>query len=515
MWGPTEFIVGRHVGLVGRFTIGLIESSVSTVRDELWSLVAADAPIDDILDRLSVKGLKALPAFGLAQVDEGTVRVVARGSATILVDFSDGTNRVIDPSEVRTWIEEAFADVVAVSIGLVDSEIDVTDQSGARGSVALDRYVVLAGSVPACRLIRRFDEQHPLAEAARAEWSPAPISRWSSDAIAEPEVPVGVEAVEPPELDRDDRSETDQDVADGSPLAETSMGEMVAADSGAAESGAPVAGIPLDSNETIAAQEFDTLASPDVVEGGVDADPQPDEAATGDYDFIYGHTVARSVEGAAVRADEESSPSGLISFVPPSDPVDPSPPVATSEQAGDHDGLTVTRADLAVMRASPAATAPPVPGANEVLAIRCELGHANPPQASSCRNCGRPVLAGAPVSVQRPPLGVLVFSNGDRVVVDRNILVGRNPRVAGTVSGELPRVVKFEDLGKGLSRTHAEVRLEGWQMLLEDLQSTNGTEVTLPGQAPRRLHAGEPASLVPGTRVDFGGEVQCTVETVS
>ena len=76
---------------------------------------------------------------------------------------------------------------------------------------------------------------------------------------------------------------------------------------------------------------------------------------------------------------------------------------------------------------------------------------------------------------------------------------------------EVSNLVRI-DVGQGLSRTHAAVSLEGWQVLLEDLNSANGTIVRLPGREPRRLHPGEPILLEPGSHIDFGGEVECTVE---
>ncbi|MGA9278835.1 FHA domain-containing protein, partial [Ilumatobacter sp.] len=108
--------------------------------------------------------------------------------------------------------------------------------------------------------------------------------------------------------------------------------------------------------------------------------------------------------------------------------------------------------------------------------------------------------------------GILVFSNGVRIAVDRNVLIGRNPKVPGEYTGGLPHLMKFDGPGQGLSRTHAEVRLEGGEMWLEDLDSTNGTEVQLPGQQRRRMRAGEPVVVVPGTLIDFGEELHCTVE---
>ena len=42
-------------------------------------------------------------------------------------------------------------------------------------------------------------------------------------------------------------------------------------------------------------------------------------------------------------------------------------------------------------------------------------------------------------------------------------------------------------------------------MLVEDLNSANGTVVALPGRPARRLHAGEPIILEPGAVIDLGG----------
>jgi len=120
-------------------------------------------------------------------------------------------------------------------------------------------------------------------------------------------------------------------------------------------------------------------------------------------------------------------------------------------------------------------------------------------------------LQGSPVLISRPTLARLRFSDGRVVALDRPVLIGRNPKVEHPIDGEMPGTVKL-DVGQGLSRTHALVRLEGWQVLLEDLNSANGTIVRLPQREPRRLHPGEPVLLEPGTTIDFGGEIDAAVE---
>jgi len=137
----------------------------------------------------------------------------------------------------------------------------------------------------------------------------------------------------------------------------------------------------------------------------------------------------------------------------------------------------------------------------------------NAPEAPEAHDDAADANADAPSSDS--VYGVLAFSNGERVDVDRAVLIGRNPKVAGAVEGGLPRIMKFDGPGQGLSRTHAEVRIEAGEVLIEDLQSTNGTEVQLPGQQRRRLRGGEPVVIVAGTLIDFGDELHCTLESAS
>ncbi len=106
---------------------------------------------------------------------------------------------------------------------------------------------------------------------------------------------------------------------------------------------------------------------------------------------------------------------------------------------------------------------------------------------------------------------ILAFGNGERVPVDRNVLIGRNPKITGQVD-ELPRILKYDGPGQGLSRTHAEIRIEGGQLVVEDLQSTNGTEVQLPGSKRERIASGRAVAIVYGSVIVFGDELVCDVE---
>ena len=62
-----------------------------------------------------------------------------------------------------------------------------------------------------------------------------------------------------------------------------------------------------------------------------------------------------------------------------------------------------------------------------------------------------------------------------------------------------------------ISRTHLRVAVEGDAVVVTDLGSKNGSIITLPGAAPRKLRASEPTVVLPGTLIDLGGGTTFTV----
>ncbi len=157
----------------------------------------------------------------------------------------------------------------------------------------------------------------------------------------------------------------------------------------------------------------------------------------------------------------------------------------------------------------PAAVAPPVGEDSDthstlltsnLVKMRAEM--AGNPDAPSPTE---PVLPAAPVPVIR-------MSNGVTIPLDRTILLGRAPEASRVSLRELPRLVNVVSPNNDVSRTHAQVRVEGDFVLVTDLNSTNGVLLTEPGQPPRRLHPDEPAQLQPGVIVDLGDGVTFELE---
>ena len=149
----------------------------------------------------------------------------------------------------------------------------------------------------------------------------------------------------------------------------------------------------------------------------------------------------------------------------------------------DHDGMTILSSDLQAIRHQlPSWAGDEVPGPFRVAAS------------------------------QFAPPAKLVLSTGQVVSVDRSVLLGRAPQVSRVTNRDLPRLVTLPSPQQDISRTHAEVRADGDDVLITDLHSTNGTLVTRPGDGARQLAPGEATVIEQGEVVDLGDGVTFTVE---
>lgn len=154
--------------------------------------------------------------------------------------------------------------------------------------------------------------------------------------------------------------------------------------------------------------------------------------------------------------------------------------------------------------------APAAPGPPIVEGVLCDLGHLNDVAAARCRECAAPLsLAdGRRHTGPRPPLGLLVFDDGATYVLDTDYVIGRAPGGDPLVVAGRARPLALDDDERTVSRVHAELRLEGWQVLLSDRGSTNGT-FWWDGAAERwvRLVPSEARRLQPGDRAAIGRRV--------
>ncbi|MGF9647483.1 hypothetical protein AAIH32_05890 [Pseudarthrobacter oxydans] len=195
-------------------------------------------------------------------------------------------------------------------------------------------------------------------------------------------------------------------------------------------------------------------------------------------------------------------------------PAKPAPQAVIGDYDTDHDGQTVMKSQLPGTPPRPAAAVSDASAAGPlVLARVCPQDHANPPTSAHCATCGAALLPDA-VQVARPRLGRMRISTGELVDLDQSLVIGRQPSVSRVQGGVMPRLVQVASPGGDISRSHVEVRLEGWHVMLCDLKATNGTVLVREGQAPRRLAQNEMAILLDGDIAELGDNISLRFEEI-
>ncbi|MDO4783590.1 MAG: FHA domain-containing protein [Propionibacteriaceae bacterium] len=150
----------------------------------------------------------------------------------------------------------------------------------------------------------------------------------------------------------------------------------------------------------------------------------------------------------------------------------------------------------------------PPPAGGLVSATVCQVGHPNPPGSMACRQCNRPVGSISRL-VPRPVLAVVRSSFGTSLELSAPILVGRAPDTRGDTSVQ---IMKVPSPNTDISRSHLRLQGNEWTIEVMDLNSTNGSIVAIPGQAPARLIPGQAMAVPLGTIVDLGDGVQIRID---
>lgn len=281
--------------------------------------------------------------------------------------------------------------------------------------------------------------------------------------------------------------------------------------------------------------------------------------SSGAYDDLFGRTIHRSVEDAAVRRGAEDESEGAGHGQPRAADVSPGHP-CSEESSGPEDGRRslpsaaprstpdspaavdtgvidwvpgagriapeIARADA--RRAAPPPRREPVsPPTGRLLhqsptapvrtrqsgravvltGLVCRNGHANSAERSRCRACEAP-LDGPARRVARPPLGAIELSTGEHFVLDRSAIVGRRPRASRADGRQAPQLITVPSPQQDVSRSHLELRLEGWHVVAIDLGSTNGTTLQREGADLLRLRPQDGIVLHDGDRLDLGDDVR-------
>ena len=154
----------------------------------------------------------------------------------------------------------------------------------------------------------------------------------------------------------------------------------------------------------------------------------------------------------------------------------------------------------------------PVTEESAILAVLCPNGHVSPPNAVRCRVCGSPVGSHGPQFVAHPVLAVLRASDGSSVELDRPVLIGRAPS-SDRSSSQATRLMTVPSPNHDISRTHLEVAPDDWQIVVTDLNSTNGTILVRPGAVDRQqLPPGERVLVQVGSVIELGDGVSVLID---
>jgi FHA domain len=143
-----------------------------------------------------------------------------------------------------------------------------------------------------------------------------------------------------------------------------------------------------------------------------------------------------------------------------------------------------------------------------VTGVYCKNGHFDDPDARFCAVCGISMNQQTlvPRPGPRPPLGVLAFDDGSVFQLDSDYVVGRDPALSPAVAAGQARPLCVVDDAGIVSRAHAAIGLDGWRVVVTDLDSANGTRIRhREDEADQPLVPRVPADLRPGSHVDLGG----------
>ncbi|GAA3816275.1 hypothetical protein [Nocardioides panacisoli] len=502
----------------------------------VWATVDEGGGFDQVLDGLLATGLSSLPGFVLLGAEGGPTRVLLRGAdVTVVLATGDG-EVALDGSASATWVEQSVDGVTGVRIEVgADSSDDVhfPITTGLVRVGRVDRPAVASGAAgvvepeTAEEVEAAVGETPPVFEAqaepvgaagpvAEAEPSDdAAVALPGTDVVgADAPIPVVTPSAEPAPMDVP-AADLPADVpADDAPADDVPADDAPAADPGLDLQ--PTEQMPPVSPDTsLAASELE-LPPPLGADPLTDPMP-PQEPAPSNWVTPWdppAETAAPPVpedapapEAAPVEepAVEEPAPEASVPDAPAADeppaPAYPPPPV---------DGPS-TPPPLGIGSWEPVGGFPPPPPAPDTDHDGLTVGGADHGQVPPPP--GIPGQPPAPPVTQ--PVANLMISDGQNVVVDRVILIGRAPEARRFSSTEQPLLVSVPSRLHEISATHVEVRpgtgADHGSAVVTDMGSTNGTVLVQPGLGPEDLKPGIAVQLIPGAIINLGDGITIQV----
>jgi FHA domain len=105
------------------------------------------------------------------------------------------------------------------------------------------------------------------------------------------------------------------------------------------------------------------------------------------------------------------------------------------------------------------------------------------------------------------PVGYLVSSDGTRIPLDRDYVLGREPEADAAVRIGVATPVRLPDDDNLISRVHSYIAVEGREVSLRDASSANGTFMAAPGDDAWAQVGTDPVVLAPTWSVRVGNRV--------
>lgn len=533
-WVPGDILVAVADGGV------LALDGSAQAMEAMWTKLGEHRCLGDLLkglSRLHDNEVFTLPDFLMMAIDGQELRVAARGRFCLHLDTADG-ERSFSASEVVVWEESRYERVNQCILELAPVP------GHAAGHEGLEEFLPLrSGIVRASQLHIGFGaHQHPSSSPAQTGahgGQGAPLPSAAQEILQQAQADGAPKRDDPPpstslsarqeqgeaaHLSRPDPGQTvgpqSMDLLDGTGSPQgTGAGAPAAVlgpdDVPAAEAAAPKAqGQQAQDQNVGRLVEHTMMQRTEAAIGPVSSqDTDPLARLTAGPGRHRASPLGESTSGRHASQAAEPLPPQRQAPDGGADTASPKGSVPSGEQ-GKHDGRTVSAAGLdATGNALGGQTGLDEPSGTgpSVMAVFCEAGHPNPVHASSCRECDGTITSRTG-QVEQPVLGVLRVSSGATAVLDADIIIGRLPQGTSSTAAQSPRLLAVPSPGKAISKTHCAVRVEGWDMRVEDLGSTNGTFLLRAGEEPRRVPEHQQLFLRIGDVIDIGDGTTLTVE---
>jgi outer membrane biosynthesis protein TonB len=463
------------------------------VIDRLWEQLPAEKTLATVVDVLTTQAggsFASLPPFAAAVAEGDDVRIALRGGVVARVSTASGESHDLSGADVTTWSERFVGRAARIEI--------TVEETASRAALPAQSGIVCAAAVSAelepgdAAALAAALGPRPQIDATSSGVSAAVLGGGTVPALVQFGSPVPAVAVAAPTLD--------VAAAPVIPAAAPLIGSVpvvapvpsVAAETPAPvdEPVPPVASAPIVEPEPEPDPEPKSDPEP-VFEPEPEPEPESDPEPVSEPDPVPESDPHAETDAVAVI--ESLLSAAEVTLAPPADedfdqlwgatvhsvPAAPGAPAAPVA-AGDHDGATISAAELRALRQ----------------------------QAPVADDAPTAVL---PVS-DAPSAGRIRVSTGQVVALDRTVIIGRRPRSTRASGANLPHLVAVESPQQDISRSHLEVRPEGDTVVVIDLHTTNGSTLLRPGADPMRLHPGEQTLVLSGDVVDLGDGVTVAFE---